>query len=1203
MKRSDELTKRQSEAVETLDENVFVTAGAGTGKTRVLVNRYLELLRKRSVEVYRIVAVTYTRKAAKEMKDRIRQACLVEETASTGSKRRFWHDQRIALENARIGTIHSLCESILHLYPVEVGVDPGFTVLDEIEMPMLQRKVVDGALSALLDRDDAETIELIRVFGRQETASLMTELLQKRPRAVVAARQSSENPRKVVRQLKVLIQEANRKAADAIFRDQAFEKTLAVLSESGSKKGPDKLEAERVRLLELKRKLDASDDVSEQVALLSQMKVKAANRLGTKGNWDEADREAVRRAMVELSELLSGLGESVGEFDEEQLTGEQACAGWVAHVFLEVAKRYEQAKAERGRLDFDDLLLKTREFLLTNASGRRRLQERYEHVLVDELQDTSSIERDIVYLLCASDWETDDPEAVRLQPGKLFVVGDDKQSIYGFRGSEVTVFGDFRRRMDERGKVIELDRNFRSTSEGVRFANDLFERLMPVRADRQAFECEYRPLEAERAEGGEFAELLLAQVGPGEGMAVRRSAEASLIADRIHEMVLRERFAVKRSDGSGGSVRYGDIAVLFRALTSARIYEEALRDAGIPYYLFAGAGFYAAQEVRDVLNCLKALEWQSDEIALVGTLRSPMFGLSDEVIYLMQLSGSIEGALANPEAVERVSDEERRQIRRAGEVLGALRDSRNQMNVAELIEEVIERTGYDAVVLGQFMGVQKLANVEKLIDQARRFESSAGFVLNDFIEYMDEFVRAEARESERSVEEEEQDVVRLMTIHGAKGLEFPVVFVADMSRERKGHPRKIMLDGELGMAVSLPARSRKERGPLYRTARKQMRSREAAEELRLLYVALTRARDRLVLSGSESGESEKGDDWLKLILRTLSVSHVEDGSEIEFGSGSRLRMRTRPSGSVVSEEGQAQEAGWLGAQRLEKLVGGGVRSGVLPGELVERVGAIRPSLNAKRHFSVSELLTYQHCPKQYYWRYVLGLPGGARIGRSQERARCGAWIGTVVHRVLALWDLQDEAVLGSLVERAVAEIGPLGREDERVVGSEAERIVREGYGRGLFEDLRKAVRFEVEVPFVLEMNGNVVNGTVDRVSVFEDGGCEVVDYKTDRVGSGGVEAVAEAYRFQVGVYALAASRAFGAVRGGGVLLFSAGQWVRWEVTTEALDEVRREMSRCIAGIQAGRFEACTETCRYCGHAYVCEAGLSEASAGVEPLEF
>lgn len=1195
---------RQSEAIESIDENFFVAAGAGTGKTRVLVERYLQLLRARRAGVYGIAAVTYTEKAAKEMKDRIRQAC-VEEEAACGDEvsRAFWHEQRIALENGHIGTIHSLCSSILRLCPVEAHVDPQFGVLDEAKADVLRRKTTDEALGRLLDEGDRDLIELIRQFGRDDVVTFLDAMLRKRYRTEVAA---AVTARGTVEQLveEFVSAQTGRaaQAVNALLASEDWRRALATLAGLKALDSGDKLETMRQELVRLSTEVNRAAETNERLALLGRLGAAVNLRVGSKRSWHEEEMRRVKEAAGRLRECVRSLPEIPDEEAIAALRREFAASRSLITVYHAVNRAYEAAKAERGFLDFDDLLMKTRTFLVGDGDGRRRLQRKFRYMMVDELQDTSFLERDIVVLLCQAN-VGDDPGQARLVPGKLFVVGDDKQSIYGFRGAEVTVFGDFRDRIGQCGRLTELDRNYRTTAEGVAFANALFAGLLAERVGRKDYESVYHPLAAHRKPGGTFVEILAAPMAKDAQMDERRQAEAALLAERIEAMVKDPELTARKPDGTVGRVEYGDIAVLFRALTQAHTYEDALRDAGIPYYLIAGSGFYAAQEVRDVLNCLKALERRSDRIALVGALRSPMFGLSDDVLYCMSRSGDLVDALLHPETMQGVTEGQRAQVKRAGEVLYSLWAEKNRLGVAELVRRLLVRTGFDGAVLGQFMGLQKLANLEKLIDDARDFESSGIFTLDDFIQYMDEFVQNEARESERSAVEEKSNVVRLMSIHKAKGLEFPVVFLADMARSRTPFGQALLADRELGLAVRLPHSSRKgkELRPLHKLLSAEARRREEAEERRLLYVAVTRACDRLVLCGSFCQETHE-ENWLTLVAGALGIDEIpSEGGTFTYGDGFAGIIRTRPTGAGVSHETQAALAGWLGVQRLDKVMGTS-EPAPLADELRTRVEPLTPDWARKRRFSVSELLSYRSCPRQYYCRYVLKLAHESSIAPAAAGRTMGALIGSVVHRVLALWDLKDLAALPDLAGQAARELKSVSGRDARIAAEQAQALLAGAHRQNLLADLTDAGSAFTEWPFCMALDGSLVEGIIDRLYVRPDGVRRIVDYKTNRVGTEDAEVLAEHYRFQVMAYALAAGEAGLPIGQASVLFLSPGKWVRWDLSEVDLEALRGELLVVMRSIQSGRFEPATRQACRCGYRYLCPdtKGIAGHEAQLEP---
>ncbi|MCK5557443.1 MAG: UvrD-helicase domain-containing protein, partial [Candidatus Hydrogenedentes bacterium] len=369
---------------------------------------------------------------------------------------------------------------------------------------------------------------------------------------------------------------------------------------------------------------------------------------------------------------------------------------------------------------------------------------------------------------------------------RLFVVGDAKQSIYKFRGADVSVFRETEGKIRETGCIVNLDRTFRARPKIVSFVNDFFDEVMGTAGTRTLYEAEYVPLIANRTTVSDRAEVEFLLVGSTDSentLEESRYDEAKLIARRIQKMVQDEECLVcEEADGSERvrPARYGDIALLFRAMTNISTYEKALREHGIPYYLTSGGGFYGRQEIKDVICFLKVLENADDEVALAGVLRSPMFGLSDDALYWLKrdrkpLFESIE--LGH----DQINEADREKLASAARIVSELRGMKDRYSISRLITEIVNRTGYLWVLRTMFLGKQKVSNARKLAETARDIEGRGIFTLRDFVNYVNELVTQEIREGEAVIEEEKSDVVKVTTIHKAKGLEYPVVFVADLS--------------------------------------------------------------------------------------------------------------------------------------------------------------------------------------------------------------------------------------------------------------------------------------------------------------------------------------------------------------------------------------------------------------------------------------
>jgi ATP-dependent helicase/nuclease subunit A len=535
-------------------------------------------------------------------------------------------------------------------------------------------------------------------------------------------------------------------------------------------------------------------------------------------------------------------------------------------VAMEGVRAYDLLKVRHGVLDFQDLLVQTRNLLRDDAGVRERLQRRYRFVLIDELQDTDPVQMELVELLTGAD----------LTLGKLFAVGDHSQSIYRFRGADVQLFKQLRRRMPHEGR-LGLTRNFRSQPAILDFVNALVGSSFAEAPDRwrQTGLEDYEPLHAHFAQvnPGPCVEFLWSPRADEDLANEARATEAAWIARRIAAMV-RQSEKLVTEDGQLRSVRPGDIVLLFRAMTNVELYESALRGEGLDYYLVGGRAFFAQQEIYDLLNLLRALENPQDEVSLAGTLRAPFCCLSDEALYVLSRPGKgLWAGLHDDIARSHLSDDDRPRADLAARNLAGWRAAKDRLPIAGLINRVFADCGYDAATQFEFLADRKLANLWKLVDLARRFDRSGLFGLAEFIARLGDLVKSQPREEQAATQPENADVVRLMSIHQAKGLEFPVVFLVDMAAPvGSRHPPVAHWDARLGCVVRPPS---EDPPPFTDFGWKLWQAGEEVEDwredLRTLYVACTRAEDYLVLSASLKDSFRPDGAWMQLLAERFDL--------------------------------------------------------------------------------------------------------------------------------------------------------------------------------------------------------------------------------------------------------------------------------------------------------------------------------------------
>jgi ATP-dependent exoDNAse (exonuclease V) beta subunit len=804
------------------------------------------------------------------------------------------------------------------------------------------------------------------------------------------------------------------------------------------------------------------------------------------------------------------------------------------------SRAYEALKGERGAVDFDDLELCARELLEGQESIRAAWSERFELLMVDEFQDTNPRQLGILMALDRSN---------------LFTVGDEHQSIYGFRHADVSLFRGRRSELARCGASLELTRNFRSREPLLEVVNAVFEprfgEFAPLQAPRGseppvAEEPLTELLLSDRSGWDEDQELA-GEIGAGlPGAPLWRQVEARMLAQRVADLV------------DGGAARAGEVVVLLRALGDLDVYERALQLRGLRTLAAVGA-FWKHQQILDLLAYLRTLANPLDELAFYSTLASPLVGISRDGLALLALAaraerrGAWEQALLWSEQEEPQSEPapaDHRALRGFCEWLSGERERASRRSISELIERAIAHSDYEQHALGLEWGERRLANVHKLMRLARRFEASEGRDLRAFLEHVAHLIEAGgAAESDAPVDGVEPDAVRLMSIHAAKGLEFPVVCVADLGRAQNTRLPDLLVEGSrVGLQLVRLDGGRATPALDYESLAEERRLAEAQEEDRILYVAMTRARERLLLSGAvdfarwpEERRGAAAISWLGPALcaeiPALAGSAEAPSRDLPVGGGGagiRLWLNTRGTvGSVLRRESL------LPAPR-EAPLSEGEEPSRLTSTIIEHSETAPPGARARpparanhpprelSSLSYTSLTELERCGYRYYLERVLGLAEDRSAARSQggDRGPRARARGILVHRLLESLDFARPQL------PSPEEVGTLARE----LGMSLSR----GEGAGIIELLEGAmrsaaavragaggeVRREYPFAFALAAEEPLVRGVVDLLFLEADGGSVVLDYKSDRVAPEvDLEALVEReYGAQRLLYALAILR-------------------------------------------------------------------------------
>ncbi len=826
------------------------------------------------------------------------------------------------------------------------------------------------------------------------------------------------------------------------------------------------------------------------------------------GIWGEqgAEAKADLASIRDLAkETLKTLSDPPGALDQRAA---HLLPLWIVLV-ERVRAAYRAAKSERGALDFDDLERLTRD-LLEDELVRVRYRAEFKQVLVDEFQDTNAAQWGIIQRIA-------DPD----QPGCLFVVGDPKQSIYGFRGADVSVFEQVQGVIMRRGVSVNLDTSFRSHKALIGCLNHLFAAILTRDPDSpvREYQIEFGGMQADRADLPDDApvlELMLldkAQVKEAEEEQAGRNWEARAVARRIKQLV-GNRLIYDKDDKIIRRMEYGDVALLFQAMTQVTIYEAALKAEGIPYVTTAGKGYYDRQEVWDLLNLLRALYNPADHLALAAALRSPLFSLSDDALLALRLITDADSApiplwaaLDQPECVPA---DERDAVAFARDTLRDLRRRAGRVTIAELLRLALDQTGYLAVLTGLPDGSRLRGNVEKLIEKA---DSAGRITLSGFTQYLQDMSEIEVREGEAPLESE--GAVRLMTVHKSKGLEFPLVVLVDASYQH-GARGGGLVNG-LACKVYDPDQNQMASPYAMRRAEQLDQLREEAERRRLLYVAATRAQDYLIISGQvDVKDTLQSKGWLKWVIEALGVGEIApepqtipyDWGDVLIDFPAYIPDDDRDGAPVVDFDA-ADDAEMPSLIQPIRMAAAPART--LSASQIADLGSARHADAVSRDFYAER------------WRRSVLQDAPSRI--DPARWTPNRRVGNIVHRALR-WSLPDDPdALADRLRRYAWEENIIDEAENRRAVSELFRLIQQILKSDLFDQIARAQEVYRELPFVYRAGEREVNGVIDLLMRGGDGAWRLVDYKTGWLGlpmsSERLRRDARRYHLQMGIYAAA----------------------------------------------------------------------------------
>jgi len=1160
-------TPEQEDALE-LDHNIAITAGAGTGKTMTLTLRYLEMLEHGpDIGPENIATITFTNDAANEMHERIRDEVAKRLSVAPESEEydyARWRTIKDELENGYIHTIHGFCSRLLREYVVEAPVQPEFDTLDEADARVLMQEVVRETIDDRWERDE-DIRRLARLWNRNSLEQVLVGLLNSRPMSTEwATRWERATVDEYLDHIWSTFYPIDKRTAEEFLVEESVQEalhTICGLHDEGFEIDPDDKGMQfMAKVTDIVRDTGvhageaegydwqrALDTLCDHLTSGSGERYTGRQRFrykGSKSNWS-AHEEEQEQLDAAVSALLDGIEpeerEFIGGLDTEWNSSHYVLS--LARLYYIVLEEYKQAKADQNALDYHDLIQTCIEFLEEDDHVREQVQSQFEYVMVDEMQDTDLLQWNLIKLLTVGD--TDDFDAQN-----LFLVGDEKQSIYRFRGADVTTFGSAREDLDAANPddvetTKQLRGNFRTVEETREFLNALFDEVFePMDDEYRDYEAEPQALTDERREGravtGSVEYLLIPDADVpdlhGDGylsqtprFAGHGEREAHALASRLTSL-LDDPPEIYDEDGECcRPAEPEDITILLRARTRLKEHERALDAYEIPYTVVSGTGFWDAPEITALVNLLSFFENPDDDIALYGVLRSPLFGFPDEDLARLHSEGRSLWA-----ALQTAEDDLEDAARLLGDWrhLAAVKDevtADTTVPWGTLLSRIIDDTGYIASVGADERPRQAAVNINKFREQLRSWEEGGVKSVSELLTRIERRKEIESHADEASIPED-ADGVQIRTIHSAKGLEFPIVAIPEVGTKFNFQGDvddygKVYLDeldvsnGGSEPVLGLKAPSAEDpyehENTLARTRlQDEVRMQERAELKRLLYVASTRARDHLLFSGVHPIETDDNDgfelrdanapadarywrDWLQPIL--LEDEDDDAGHVLRPLSVGNEHTTTLAKSEYTVRVPNAPIIDWDESTSTERAY----PEIDIPVPDVSSPPTSITATNFAKALSPDDAAVYTDELEE----------DAANFERDGLQAN---HLGTIVHELTELRPDREEwrsiaSRRGSVLDDQVTEgdLDLIERYAERCIEFR-DRMIDEESPTTIHEELSVVARFEA---------GRIV-GDIDLLLVTPDS-YRVIDYKTNDTSERSVDDLAKKYWPQLEVYAAA----------------------------------------------------------------------------------
>lgn len=1170
-------TDNQQKAIDLRERNILVSAAAGSGKTSVLVERIIKRItdEKSPVDIDRLLIMTFTNAAAKEMRDRIRQA--IEKQLISKPNDENLIKQSVIIQNAQISTIHGFCQNIIRDHFEEIAIDPTFRVADENECKLLKYDAIDEVLEQFYEEGSKDFLNFVECYSSNKSDGNIAELVLK----IYGFAQSNPNPKEYLENLyRPYAAESFDKFSGLEFvKDYidsgketialicaSIKESIRIIDSNPAVEPYKKMFESDLKALEIITSADSYDDM---LAKIGQVEfVRMASIKDSSISFDDIIvRDNLKKVREDYKAQVKKIQSKFALSLEEIYKRMHECVAHVA-VLSKLVSAFEasfsERKASKNIIDFNDMEHMAIRILSGNEEIARSYREQFVEIYVDEYQDSNLTQEALINLI-----KREEPN------GNLFMVGDVKQSIYRFRQARPDLFiekYDSYKSTDDANQKVVLNDNFRSRREVIDAVNEIFAYIMKKECGGieydddaslkygakyydEADEAYLQKREEENKENNLYkAEFVVCK----KGELGRLEMEAEYISARIKQLIEDKTPVFDKDKGIIRAATYKDIVILARSLNGFDgVLKKSLDDNDIPVSITSREGYFGVYEVEIALAFLKVIDNPLQDIALAAYVKSPVIGMTDKELAIIRVlkDESIKGkkillydSIKEHAKCTSENGEEIRIANKCQKILDSIEYYRNKATytpVSGILREFIDNE-YGHFVRGMDRPMQRVANLEALVVKATEYGRSSFSGLFNFVRYMELIKKYKIEDGETSILGDDNDVVRVMTIHKSKGLEFPICFVVGMEKKRNTSDERgaVVLDADYGIGMEyVDSKKRIKSKTLYKNViADRIKLESIAEEIRVLYVALTRAREKLIMVGysdkDEELETSKSD--------IMSVSSYQD--MVALARKLKGELVHVDVISVSEEDLVVQKvASEMGKEVLRDEILSVIRSqdreiseaSVVEPFLVETIYPSKPRYDIPSKLSVSDLkhsdierkmaegsdvveegkkLFEDTQPDKYIPEFML----------EEGKTKSGAtFYGTAFHRILELWnydiiDVKAEDVIRfvneSLVKKMISseqaeairaediafflntklarriyvakQNGKLFREQPFMIGLPSEEVA--GY-LGLKDDIIADEDCNCSSDDLI-----IIQGIIDAYIVEEDG-ISIIDYKTDSV--------------------------------------------------------------------------------------------------------